>query len=75
MVFICLIFSGITLVLRSPFALPSLSLRYGYKMLGAVLACNRLIVKEVCFLDKEGSGGGDFCIIRNKNEEISKFGN
>ena len=76
-VFIRLIFSAITLILRSPFALPSVWLRSAFvtaiRCLGQCCWCNRLIVKELRFLDKEGGEGGDFCIIRKENEEISNF--
>ena len=72
-----LIFSAITLILRSPFALPSVWLRSAFvttiRCLGQCFWCNRLIVKGMRFLDKKGGEGVDFCIIRKENEEISKF--
>ena len=76
-VLIRLIFSAITLILRSPFALPSVWLRSAFvtaiRCLGQCFWCNILIVKGMRFLDKKGGEGGDFCIIRKENEKISNF--
>ena len=60
----CLIFSYVTLILRSPFALPSVWLRDGFEVapscFGLCFYCNKLIVKELCFSAKKGVGMGGF---------------
>ena len=65
-----LMFSVITLFLRSPFALPSLTLRSPFALSSSCFwQCwlrNNLIVKELRFHNKERSLGGGECIIRNK---------
>ena len=72
-----LMFSVITLFLRSPFALPSPCLRDGFEVASRCFwqcwVCNKLIVKELCFRDKERSLGGGECIIRNKNPKTLHF--
>ena len=68
----CLIFSDVTLTLRSAFALPSVCLRDGFELVSSCFCycycCNKLIIKELCFCCGKGVGVGDFCIIRNENE-------
>ena len=74
-----LIFSEVTLILRSPFALPSVWLRSAFvtaiRCLGQRWQRNRLVVNGLWFLDTMRSLGGDFCIFRKENEGISKLGN
>ena len=57
-----LMFSVITLFLRSPFALLSRWLRDGFVVpsrgFWQCWVCNKLIVKGLCFRDKERSLGG-----------------
>jgi len=66
-----LIFSEVTLIVRSPFALPSVWLRSAFvtaiRCLEQRWQRNRLVVNGLWFLDTMRSLGGDFCIIRNKN--------
>ena len=68
-----LIFSEVTLILRSPFAHLSLCLRSGSKVASRGFwqcwCSNKLIVKGLCFSDKVRGLRGYFCIIRNKNEK------
>ena len=72
-----LIFSEVTLILRSPFALPSVCLRSAFEMAPSCFCCcyrcNELIIKEVCFLFRKGMLVGDFCIIHNKISQTPLF--
>jgi len=75
----CLIFSEVTLIVRSPFVLPSPCLRDGFEVAPSCFwqgfYRNKLIVNELYFLNKREVGVGNFCIICYKNAKISKFGN
>ena len=60
----CLIFSYVTLIVRSPFALPSVWLRDGFEVapscFGLFFYFNKLIVRELCFSAKKGIGMAGF---------------